>query len=69
MKPLTTNLALYLSILPLKWVLILKTHLQLICIHFGGSGINFQVLFFNNELNSVLTTTCHSLESFLAKAS
>jgi hypothetical protein len=68
-KPLATNPALYMSMLPSACILILLAHLQLIGILLGGSEVSFHILFFNNELNSTLIAACHSLASFLAIAS
>jgi len=42
---------------------------QLIGVFWGGSRINFQILFFNNELNFALMVACHSLASFISKVS
>ena len=69
MKPLATNLALYLSRVPSALVLILKIHFELIGFRLEGSEVNVQVLFFSKEVSSAVMAACHSLESDLDNAS
>lgn len=60
-KPLSTNLALYLLILlSSAWCLTLKTHLQLIAFLPGGRGTNSQVLLASKAENSLAMACYHS---------
>ena len=55
-KPLATNLALYLSTMPSGRSFFLKIHLQSTCLHLGGRSMRIQVLFSIMDLNSLSMT-------------
>lgn len=59
-KPLTTNLALCLSIEPSEWNLVLNTHLQDIAFLPFGKGTKDHVLLLSKAENSLAIASCHS---------
>ena len=65
LKPLATNLAFYLFILPSEFSLTLNTHLHPIAFLWGGRGTRVQVLFLLRAWNSSVIAENH-LESWSA---
>lgn len=67
LKPLTTGMVLYLSIIPLGFSFFLRTHLDPIALQPWGRFTKCQVLFDSRGSISSLITSCHKLASILTE--